>query len=779
MNIKINGKSIKKSNYLNNNNFQELSFENHIYNNLDNLAKQIKLRQIDNYTDNEIKSQESAAIATAVGTLAPILIVTAATSIALLIEYIHKMQNSSKENFWSNNKHAKVMNKNGKIIIKKMNYRALMFRITERYHENICKIFNINYKKGDWKAYKKKVIARKADMRIKDIEFKEFFALEMVTMLEYLGSAYDVPEYVEICRQIINNSYLSKLTSINKFTTPLTAKTKDEFREYPLMKHQEEFITLYPYLKQCMNLRGYVLSFDQGLGKTLTSLALGTNLNKDQFIIVCPNTLTTTWADEICDKMHTYKINHDKAIEDIYVVNDKTKRFIKSTKPKFIIVNNEAIEKIEPYIDYSKNTIIIVDECQNFRYLNGQRWHFLINMIEAFYSKNKNVDVLCMSGTPIKAKPSELSPVMMMIDPLFDEEVAKIYAAAFDIDSTTSAEIVNKRFGNIIYRKTKEQVLKLPPKYISSVFFTVENSDQYLNEVVKKEIEERFLQLYFEKLSEVTQYVDEYEAFINKYCDKKCPSRLKNAYLKYLRKTIIKGKRIELHELTLEEFSTFVSRWVKPNITDKEELKRFEFLESKYSHVRNSAMGLAIGEILPKRRDAMFCDIIKENVKDIIKLIDSAEKKVALFTASKKVVTALEDLCKNNDIGYVTITGDNPKDRADLINQFKNDDNIDVLIGTNKTLGVGITITCANVEIIFGPPWRKADFDQLTDRIYRIGQDTPCYVYNVELQTDKPNLSNRMAEIMNWSGAMTDTYINSIGIESLIFRNENPRFYNN
>lgn len=320
-----------------------------------------------------------------------------------------------------------------------------------------------------------------------------------------------------------------------------------------------------------------------------------------------------------------------------------------------------------------------------------------------------------------------------------------------------------------MHRKTKEQVLNLPPKYISSVFFSVKDSDQYLNSTIKQEIKNRFIEIYFEKLSEVKQYVSEYEAFINKYCDKNCPTKLKNDYLKYLRITVAENKRVDLHELTIEEFMTFVKRWVKPNITDKAELKRFEFLETKYAHVRSSAMGLAIGEILPKRRDSMFCDIIEQNPEDIIELIDSAEKKVALFTSSRKVISALESLCKNNDIGFVTITGDNPKERADLINQFKSDDSIEVLICTNKTLGTGITITCANVEIIFGPPWRKADFDQLTDRIYRIGQDTACYIYNVELQTDKPNLSNRMTEIMNWSGDMTDTYINSIGIESLIF----------
>lgn len=730
----------------------------------DDVKRKIHLKEIVNpkseesFSDEE-KSEESMLVVGAVATIAIVALPSIAKGVSELTSYIRKQQNSNVENFWSNNKHAKVIVQNGVVTIKKINYRALMYRIEERYTENVIKLFDINYKPGDLKKYEKKKISTKKDMRIKDIQFKEFFSIEMISLFEHLADSYDIPEYRAIIKQIIEKTYLSKMVEIEKYEKPLTEKTKKVFSEYPPLKHQEEFIKLYPYFKESMSLRGFILSFDQGLGKTLTSLALGTNLNKEQFIIVCPNTLTPVWADEIVDKMSTYKNNLDKAKEDIFVLNDKTKRYLTAKDPKFIIVNNEAVDKIESYLNYSKDTIVIIDECQNYRYLNGQRWGFLIKMIETFYKKNKNFDVLCMSGTPIKAKPSEICPALMCIDPHFDLESAKIYAKAFDVDSVAASEIISKRFGSIMYRKTKEQVLTLPPKFVSSVLLRVSDSDKYLLEVVKQEIRVRFIEIYMDKLKEVKDYVDDYEKYIKKYCSKNCPSRLMKGYLKYLRQTIIKGKEVELHELTLEEFMTFVNRYVRPNISDKEELKKFESLESKYSHVRNSAMGLAIGEILPKRRDEMFVSMIKENENNILELIGDAEKKVALFTSSRKVVTALEELCNKYEIGHVTITGDNPKERAALIDSFKNDDTIEVLIGTNKTLGTGITITCANVEIIFGPPWRKADFDQLTDRIYRIGQTSTCYIYNMELETQKPNLSNRMTEIMTWSGTMTNSYI--------------------
>ena len=744
------------------------------------VKRKIKLKEVVNLPDKteddpKEKSEESALeIGATIAVVSAVALPAIVKGITTLSDYIRKQQNSDVENFWSNNKHVKVFVKDGIVTIKKMNYRALMFRIEERYTENVIKLFDINYNPGDLKKYEKKKIATKKEMRIKDIQFKEFFSIEMISLFEHLADSYDIPEYRAIIKQIIDKTYLSKMVTVNRYTVPLTSTTKKVFSEYPPLKHQEEFIELYPYLKESMSLRGFILSFDQGLGKTLTSLALGTNLNKEQFIIVCPNTLTSVWADEIVDKMSTYKDNLEKAKEDIFVLNDKTKRYLTAEDPKFLIVNNEAVDKLGPHLNYSKDTIVIIDECQNYRYLNGQRWGFLIGMIESFYKKNKKFDVLCMSGTPIKAKPSEICPALMCIDPHFDLEAAKIYAKAFDVDSIAASEIISKRFGSIMYRKTKEQVLKLPPKFISSVLLRVENSDRFLLEVVKREIRIRFIELYREKLKEVKDYASDYEKYIKKYCSKTCPKRLMDGYLNYLRQTIIKGKEVELHELTLEEFMTFVNRYVRPNITDKEELKKFEALEAKYSHVRNSAMGLAIGEILPKRRDEMFIAMIKENENNILELIGNAEKKVALFTSSRKVVTALEELCNKYEIGHVTITGDNPKERAALIDEFKNDDTIEVLIGTNKTLGTGITITCANVEIIFGPPWRKADFDQLTDRIYRIGQTSTCYIYNMELDTQKPNLSNRMNEIMTWSGTMTNSYIDetTLSTEAALASNE-------
>lgn len=712
--------------------------------------------------EDSLKSEESLYVSpTLISEIAVFAVSSIAVAITGLVNHIHHMQNDPSENFWSNSRNAKVSVNNGIVEISHINFRGLMNKLLETYGEdsNIYKLLIINYNNYDYRKYKHGSIDTKAHVRIKYIQFYEFFSMEMVNIFNQLAESYDFEPYKAIAQAIIQNTYLNNLANTKPYTSPLSKEVKDELKDNPLLDHQKDFIEQYDYLKSQLQLRGIILSFDQGLGKTLTAIALGLNLKKEQFIVVCPNTVTSVWADEICDKLYSYKIDKNKQLNNIYVDHDVTKRFNSAKNPKYIIVNNEAVEKIDSVIDYKKSTIVVIDECQNFRYTDGSRWLHLYEMITKLYdSLGDKLDVLPMSGTPIKAKPSEIVPAMMCIDPKFTLEPAKIYTKAFDIDTTAAQRIIEQRFSQVIYRKVKAQVLDLPNKIMAAIKFTISNPEKYYIDNVKSEILDEFIPIYNQKFKDIYTDRKDFEELVNRYC-KNAPMLLKTQYLNYLKNTIAKGNTVYIHEYTMEQFLSFSEKYVVPNISDKETLKRFYKVQGKYVYIRQSAMGVAIGKILPKRRAEMFCDIIDQNQEAILDYISKSVKKTAMFSNSLQVIDKLEAFCKDNDLGYVKITGGNAKDRKSLIDQFKNDEDTDVLIGTNSTMGVGVTITCANTELVFGPPWRDTDFNQLADRIHRIGQTTDCYIYNCLLQSEKPNLSDRMNEIMTWSGSMTDAYI--------------------
>jgi SNF2 family DNA or RNA helicase len=403
--------------------------------------------------------------------------------------------------------------------------------------------------------------------------------------------------------------------------------------------------------------------------------------------------------------------------------------------------------------------MIIIDESHNFRYLNGQRLNTLLALIRKL-EKSTELDVLPMSGTPIKAKPSEIVPALMFVDPLFDEECAQIYAACFSIDSTEASRIISQRFSLIIYRKLKVRELALPEKHIEKLYFTIDKPSPYYLKKVKSEVLKLFFEIYAEMYKSIKEYADKYEELVRKYSS--ASKTLNEQYLRYVRLTRIENEEVYIHELTLDEFVKFGNTYIRPNIKDKEDLKYFNEVETKYVKIRESAMGKAVGAIIPKRRAEMYIEIINQNTPEILNYIEEAPKKVCIFSSSVKVVKRLDEMLSEAEIGHVTMTGENASERPMLIKRFREDDTIDVILGSNKVLETGVTLIEANIMLIFGPPWRNSDFTQLCDRIHRIGQTDECYIYTVYLKSDKKNLSNRMDEILEWSKDMTDSYIDSL-----------------
>ena len=629
------------------------------------------------------------------------------------------------------------------IVIKGIDFQKFLQRIKVYYSENnFSKIFMKEYTKQAQKLWEKKKITRK-EMKIKYLQFPTFFALEIAMIFEDLGHEYNVKHYLKIARFIRSKSWLKNLHLPVK-EVPINVSNLKNIR-YTLKPYQKDFIEMYPTLKERFNLNGYLLSFDQGLGKTLTAISLAECLDKDQVVIVCPNSLKENWAYEI--KEYFYKYEDEKLWRDeVYVHGSKRYSFTKKTK--YIIVNLEAIPAVYDLISNRKDSILIVDEMHNVRNMKGKRTLELLDL----KSKLGKTDVLLMSGTPIKALPNEIVPSLMLIDPLFTEEVAKLYSNCFNVDGTATKEIVNARFGMVMHRKTKKEVLTLPDKHIHELSFTVPNSNKYLSDVVSKEVEEVFSRLYNSELERSDELRNNYINMIEKYS--KAPYKEKKEYLDY-----IKNPEREFHESELERFDEFTKKYVIPNIYYPVDLKNFKEAETAYVRMKERAMGKALGQIIHPRRKELYIQLYENNKEEIIDMIHNATKKTVIFSTLLEVVDYISKDLTKQGIGNVKIVG-GADNRMDKIQAFKNDDDIEVLIATSQTLSTGVTLIEANQMFFFGTPWRSADYDQCCDRIYRIGQNTDVNIYNVLLDTGgKENLSTRMNDILKWSGKMFTSMI--------------------
>ena len=642
-----------------------------------------------------------------------------------------------------------VKRKGDTYTIKGIDYYDLANRINETFEsDKLKKLFSPNYKKFSEFLFKKKQI-RRADMEVKSISFPAFFCVELQELFAELGEAYNDFCYRKIARLIYENSWLSKA---DKLDIPLlnTDALKDHLNEkYELLPHQKKFIELWDVLKGRLNLRGYILAFGQGLGKTLTATSLSILKNKKKVYIVCPNTLTVNWAEELKLYLKKYSdINLWR--EEVGIVGNP--KYPVGPKCKYLICNNEALDKLLPLINISgESTMLVVDESQNFRNYNGLRVKQLLDAAK----KIKSGDILLCSGTPIKAVPNEIVPSLMLIDPLMTDEVAHTYHLAFNIDNTLAAQIVNRRFGMIMYRKTKEE-LDLPPREVHDFPLQITNPDPYLLSTTSEKVNERFMIYYKEKLEKNDELKEKYQSYVEKY--HRAPADQYRLYLKKFINTANTDKREFLHELDRIKIEGFVEQYVRPYIPE-EHKKEFEKLYTDFVMMKQSAMGKSIGEILPPLRAELYTKMFMENQEKILDMIDERTKKTVIFSMFLPVVNEIDRLINQSGrFKSVKITG-SVKDRKAIIDRFKQDPSVKVLVATSQTLGTGVTLTEASLMFFFGPPWRETDFEQCADRIHRIGQVSKVDIYNAILLDSRPNLSSRMTDIMKWSGDMFGSMI--------------------
>lgn len=623
---------------------------------------------------------------------------------------------------------------------------TLKNRINKFYGDkSIYNIFIPEYNAFDYRKFKKKRISR-SRMRIDYLYTHEFFALELVCLFRDLGKRFNDKNYLNFATALYENSWLADADNKAEVTPLLPTKRLSNLT-LTLNDYQKDFIEKYPKLKAQLNLKGYILAFEQGLGKTLTAIALSECLNVEHVYIVCPNSLKENWALEIQKYYQKYN-DSDLWRQEVFICSDKPMFFNRNTT-KFIITNNESIEKMFPYVLTGKS-MLILDESHNFRNIQSKRVAQLLQLRDLLQCE----DTLIMSGTPIKATPDEIVPALMLIDPTFNIEAAKLFAKAFKLKSSFGTSLVQSRFGKIMYRKEKDVLEgKLPQKFIHYLSLSTHDKDRYLMKNVNEVVGKRFSEIFNEGYEEFRKMEKPFLEMSKKYA----PSDLDFNQFKHIMTEMVKRNN-EVHELDLEYAESYIQK-TTTNISNKETRDQYKYYVKNYVHYQAHCLGVAFGEILPKYRRDMFNSLYDDNTKIIHDMIHDNVKKTLIFSQFKGVAEHIHTSLNQSGIKSVLITGD-VKDRMSVLKAFKEDDTVRVLVATSQTIGTGVTLVEANQMFFFGPPWRDGDFQQCSDRIHRIGQTDDCNIYTVILDTSgELNLSTRMDNILSWSKQMTDSVI--------------------
>lgn len=172
-----------------------------------------------------------------------------------------------------------------------------------------------------------------------------------------------------------------------------------------------------------------------------------------------------------------------------------------------------------------------------------------------------------------------------------------------------------------------------------------------------------------------------------------------------------------------------------------------------------------LAELIRMRQATGYTGILSSTIQESAKLDRMEELVEEAVVDNKHSVVIFSNWTQMTDIiakrlskyKIGVITGQTPDDeRQQLVDDFQNEDDIEVLIGTIGAMGTGLTLTAGTVVIFMDEPWNKALKDQAEDRCHRIGTTQNVTIYTLMC---KDTIDERIHDLVEKKGAMSDALV--------------------
>ena len=481
---------------------------------------------------------------------------------------------------------------------------------------------------------------------------------------------------------------------------------------------------------------------------SIMGLALTVCLDADPVIIICPKyIIDSVWVDAITTQF--------RGTKKIWKSNDKV---LYDDSYDFYIFHYEAlVQAVDLVSRYTfKKPVIILDESHNLNDMKSLRTQLYLD----FCKKSGSVNIIHESGTPIKALGREATPLFRAIDPMFTAEVETRFNGIYNRSASRALDILANRLGMISHKIAKEEVMSLPSPIRKEVRIKLPDVDRFTlpylsNELVgfcteraqlyakDKEYHSKIYLAAVDKYKRTMVHDDEFKAF--------------SLYQSYI-KTICSG----FDATTMGFMSQYCNKFEKEKINpllSSQDKKDFKNSKSVVKYVELKIMGEYLGGVLGRRRIELHSAMIEHSGID--KIVAEAEKKTICFTSYVDTVQVANDYFKKRGYKPLLVYSDTNNNVNGILNEFKNTPDTNPLIATIQSLSTGVTLICANTVIFLNQPFRAHEYEQASARVYRIGQDTQVYLWDLMLDTgDIPNLSTRMLDIQKWSGDQIAAILN-------------------
>jgi len=233
--------------------------------------------------------------------------------------------------------------------------------------------------------------------------------------------------------------------------------------ERDLFNHQNRTLSL--MIHRQFNL----LSFEQGLGKTITSATLSKVLGIPRTIVVAPAGVKWNWFHDMTDDW-----GYDKMLWTI--LDAKKSKSVYAFRERFVIVNYEMIIKhFDHLVKYDVGHIIF-DECQKIKNVKTKNFKAAEKLVKRF----PKARVTLLSGTPITNRVNDLFAYFKLCGHILGKNyshflreytISESNRGGARVIGAKNTDELRLKISNFMIRKRAEECLDLPDLLIKKYYF--------------------------------------------------------------------------------------------------------------------------------------------------------------------------------------------------------------------------------------------------------------------------------------------------------------------
>ena len=165
------------------------------------------------------------------------------------------------------------------------------------------------------------------------------------------------------------------------------------------------------------------------------------------------------------------------------------------------------------------------------------------------------------------------------------------------------------------------------------------------------------------------------------------------------------------------------------DISKESKMSFLEFVTHRTLGLNYSYQELKKSDTKFEKLSTLLLDFLPEN----------PEQKAIIFSTYIATVDYLEERFEEIGIKVITMKGDTKANKEELVEQFRNDNEIRLLICT-EVLSEGVDLQFTNMVINYDLPWNPMKIEQRIGRVDRIGQPADRIIIWNFLQCMKRNV---------------------------------------